>query len=73
VMSAAAVTSRSLPPTRHVRCRQHVHNFVPLISVTIPRSPSLRVIELYAASTSRYGASSCDTNHSSDNTHHCSS
>ena len=72
VTFAAAITSRSLPPSRHVRCRRHVRSFVRVIRVTIPRSPSQHVIELYAASTSRYGASSCDTNHSSDNTLDCS-
>ena len=71
VTSAAAFTSRSLPPSRHVRCLRHVCSFVRLIRVTIPRSPSLRVIEMYVGSTSRYGASSCDANHSFsfDNTH----
>ena len=63
VKFAAAATSRSLPPprhvrrrrlvtfaaaTRHVRCRRHVRSFVRLICMTIPRSPSLCVIELYA-------------------------
>ena len=53
VTSAAAVPSRPLPPSRHVRCCCSVRSFVRLIRVAVPRSPSLRVIELYAAYTLR--------------------